>query len=197
MTTPPVAGEPAWAITDNALAVVLHAESDIAALASARNPGSATELRYPQRARAFVSFERTGWARESAVMRMITAVESYTDAASDVCLRHRNLPTRTKTLWSWDERQKYFKATHGIAIDSLATWEEVNAGIDLRNSLAHGFGQLTDRLLNEPNLFGQQKKIHVDVHGGRLHMRSTTVPVLAESCRRFVRDLENELVATI
>lgn len=190
-----MSSEPAWALTDEALVLVLHAESDMTRATAT----SGSELfRGPPR-RDMLTAARLDvlWLRESAVLRLVSTVEAYTDAASRRCTDLKGLQPPAKPPFSWDQRIKHYSSTHAIDLTTCAGWREVQAGVNLRNCLAHGLGALTPYLLADPDIGQQMLSIHVDVHSGRMHSRTTTVPLLGAACREYVLDLESQLLGTL
>jgi hypothetical protein len=136
------------------------------------------------------------WRRESAVLRLIATVEAYTNAASELFFTKKSLIV-PKPPFTWPQRVAHYKKQHAIDLKALDGWDQVEAGIDLRNCLAHGLGNLTELLLSEENLGNRMKHIDVSVSGSRMQPAMTTVPKLAAGCRSFVLDIEKELVALL
>lgn len=133
------------------------------------------------------------WRRETAVLRLIAAVEAYTNSASAFLFAQQVLPA-PKEPFTWPQRKVYFKKNHTIELIMLSGWDEVEAGIDLRNCLAHGLGNLTELLVTEKELGTRMRRISVNVGGNRLHTTVETVPILADACQEYVLALERELV---
>lgn len=185
--------EPAWTLTDEALALILHAESDIARQVAGLEPSTATF----GRGRLTAARGDVQRSRESAVLRLISTIEAYTDAASNHWLLMKGMHLPAKPPLSWPQRIKHFADKHKLDLTNCAGWNAVDAGINLRNCLAHGLGVLTPYLLADPDVAQRMRAIHVDVHGGRMHPRPTTVPLLAGAARNYVVDLESNLIASV
>jgi hypothetical protein len=181
--------DPAWSLTDDALILILHAEHDIVGdePTSRANP----KMRLGQLGGAKAD---ELWRRETAVLRLISTVEAYTEAASKYFFSKKSLATPKPPL-TWRSRIKYYKDEHSIDLETCDGWAEVEPGIDLRNCLAHGLGNLTDLLLSESHLGKRMESIDVIVGGNRMHTTRSTVPKLASGCRRFVLAIEGQLVA--
>ena len=196
--------EPVWALTDEALALTVHAEHDIlreqeahpntnadraGGLAGSGAAGGSTRLR--------ASMRGVQWTRETAVVRLVSAVESYTDEVSNLWLTKKSLPMPAKAPATWKDRCKEYVATQSIDLTACSAWDKVQAGVELRNSVAHGLGALTRVQQSDEDITAMMAQIDVDVHSGRMHPRPTTVPVLARACRDYILDLETRLVATL
>jgi hypothetical protein len=183
--------DPSWTLTDDALVLILHAENDTPE--NVPTGQALTGMRLGQ-----LGGTRTDelWRRETAVLRLISTVEAYTDAASKLFFTKKSL-SRPKLPFSWPGRIKYYKEEHAIDLKACDGWGEVEAGIDLRNCLAHGLGNLTEVLLSEKFLGKRMDLIDVSVGGNRMHSTVETVPKLASGCRCLVLDIERELVGRL
>jgi hypothetical protein len=180
--------DPSWSLTDDALTLILHAENDIAEstrLGHSRPWTRLGQLGGPQADEL--------WRLETAILRMVSTVEAYTDAASKYYFNVLSLPLPEMPP-SWPGRKKYYKKEHSIDLEACTAWGQVSAGINLRNCLAHGLGNLTEKLIKEESLGKQMAVIDVTVSGNRMHTAVGTVPQLASGCRRFILDLESRLV---
>lgn len=180
---------PSWSLTDDALTLILHAANDIVENVST-DRSHAAGLRVGQ-----LGGTKTDelWRRETAVLRLVSTVEAYTDAASKLFFTKKSLPS-PKSPFTWPERLKRYKNEHAIDLKACDGWGEVEAGINLRNCLLHGLGNLTEVLLAEEFLGKRMKSIDVSVGGNRMRSTVDTVPKLASGCRRLVLDIEKELV---
>jgi hypothetical protein len=183
--------DPAWSLTDDALALILHAEHDITEKASSNR--TLVGMRLGQLGGTMTD---ELWRRETAVLRLISAVEAYTNAASELFCTKQSLAL-PKAPFTWPARVRHYKNEHAIDLEACDGWGQVKAGIDLRNCLAHGLGNLTEILLTEESLGNRMKHIDVSVGGNRMHLTMATVPKLASGCRRFVLDIEKKLVARL
>jgi len=183
--------DPAWRLTDEALTLILHAENDIISQAQEINYYSEPS----QASRLGGTFSGESWRREVAVMRLIAAVEAFTDAASEHYFRVKCLP-QPKQPFTWPARVKHYQREHSIDLKTCAGGDALFAGVDLRNCVAHGLGRLTDLLLHDSRLGERGKHISVNVAGNRMQTTHETVPLLAEGCRAFVLDVEGKLVSS-
>ncbi|MFJ8963650.1 hypothetical protein ACIRG5_30100 [Lentzea sp. NPDC102401] len=134
--------------------------------------------------------------RETAVLRLISTVEAYTNTASEFFFTSHGLPV-PKPPFTWPTRIRHYANEHSIDLTAFASWNQVKAGIDLRNCLAHGLGNLTDLLMADQALGSQMKHIDVNIGGNRMHTTMATIPKLATGCRHFVLYLEEKLVAQL
>lgn len=183
--------DPSWSLTDDALILILHAENDISEKVS---PDRTLTGMRPGQLGGTMADEL--WLRETAVLRLISTVETYTNAASELFFTKKSLPL-PEPPFTWKERIKHYKNKHAIDLKERNGWAQVEAGIDLRNCLAHGLGNLTELLLSQEALGARMKYIDVSVGGNRLHSTMMTVPKLAAGCRSFIIDLERELIARL
>lgn len=183
--------DPSWSLTDDALVLILHAENDIAE----KVPTHLFSIGMrPGKLGGTVTDE--SWLRETATLRLISTVEAYTNAASEFFFTKKMLPL-PKSPFTWPQRVKHYKDEHSIDLEVRNGWEQVQAGIDLRNCLVHGLGNLTELLLSDVALGNRMKHIDVGVGGNRMHPTITTVPKLAAGCRSFVLDIERQLIAML
>jgi hypothetical protein len=183
--------DPSWSLTDDALVLILHAENDISEKVSTDR--SLTGMR-PGQLGGTMADEL--WLRETAVLRLISTVEAYTNAASALFFTKKSLTSPEPPL-TWPQRIKHYKKKHTIDLEARDGWHQVQAGIDLRNCLAHGLGNLTELLLCKEELGVGMEHIDVSVSGNRMHPTMTTVPKLAAGCRSFVLAIEQKLVALL
>lgn len=183
--------DPSWSLTDDALVLILHAENDISEKVSTDR--YLTKMRLGQLGGTMAD---EFWLRETAVLRLISTVEAYTNAASELFFTKQASPL-PQPPFTWPQRIKHYRNKHSIDLKALDGWDQVEAGIDLRNCLAHGLGNLTDLLLSEEALGVRMRHIDVSVSGNRMHPTMTTVPKLAAGCRSFVLDIEQGLIAQL
>lgn len=184
---------PSWNLTDNALALILHAEHGMSRKILESNTPHISGLRRGYLADTAIN---DLWQQEAAVLRIISTVEAYTDAASEEFFAKRG-SLAPKTPMTWKARAKHYTNHHQIDLHACDGWPEVDAGVALRNCLAHGLGNLTQLLMSEGSLGMKMLLIDVTVGGNRMHTTDATVPKLASACRRFVMDVERKLVALL
>ena len=97
---------------------------------------------------------------------------------------------------NWNERHATFERYHGFALKSEADWQRVAAGIEVRNSLAHGMGQLTAKQRSKASIAKQVSIIDVTVASNRMQLASSTLPKLGEAATSFVRSLDSKIHLT-
>lgn len=178
--------DPAWSLTDDALALILHAENDI----SRKGSGAGLPSVRMRDGRIGGPVTEELWLREIAVLRLVTTIEGYANSACG----HFKIGG-TAAPFSWPPRKKHYRDEHSIDLELLDGWQLVDAGIDLRNCVAHGLGNITEKQLGDLKLGVKARSIDVSIAGGRLHSTGATVPLLANACRRFVLDLERAILA--
>jgi hypothetical protein len=93
---------------------------------------------------------------ESTYLRLISIVEAYVDSmCSDLFRRPQvaQVPmfraliaaAEARASTNWEERKSAFSEYHRVSLGSCERWSELDAGIDIRNAIAHGLGTLTKR----------------------------------------------------
>jgi len=190
---------PRYGVSEDALRLILHAKNEIAsAPQGARTQG-----------RVVSSYSSQGltparWLSETAFLRLVSIVEAYVDLISMSRIsRTVDLTTPLMPLLvadfeiastaNWEERFKAFERYHGLAIKSLAGWEMVAAGIEVRNCLAHGLGQLTARQRTKTSLAAKVSIVDVAVASNQMHLSATSVTKLADACVNFVQALDSRI----
>lgn len=192
---------PQYALTDDALRIILHAEHTIG---TPFLPRPAWGARSPRGGGLSASTRDIDWRRETAVLRLVSVVEAYVDAAST--LRMSGLVTTTSptvgqmledfakdTSMTWSRRSDAYKRYHGFKLEACDRWKQLEAAIDLRNCLAHGLGTLTPHLRRKHRLSEALQPLEVTVTGNRMRVGTRTVPILAQVCREFVTSLDSKL----
>lgn len=184
------------ALSEAAVALIRHAESDIAINYSPMAP----RRRILTNAMG-ASTDPAVWLRETALIRLVSVIEAYVDAMS----MHRMnavLDSRASLIsllmgdfertsnGSWADRHDAYKRYHGISLRSLSGWEPIKAGIEVRNCLLHGLGSLTARQRDQTKLSVSLKVVDVTIGGNRMHLSASTVPKVAAGCERFVSGLD-------
>jgi hypothetical protein len=135
-------------------------------------------------------------------LRLISVVEAYVDALSmqrmsglvdhaDVVLGRLLHDFEVNSSGSWQERHDAYERHHGFSLKSRSGWNHIAAGIEVRNSLAHGLGNLTVQQRAKSRLPAQVASIDVAVGAGRMRLGARTIPKLAEACSTFVRDVDS------
>ncbi|MCX2954471.1 hypothetical protein [Lentzea sp. NEAU-D7] len=184
--------DPKWSITDDALSLILHAQSGLIKAGYAANQDAILM----QVGKLGGEMASALVRRETAVLRLISTVEAYANAASEFFFFSQGLPA-PKMPFTWPARIRHYANEHSIDLEACDSWKQVKAGIDLRNCLAHGLGNLTDLLTADQALGSQMKHIDVNIGGNRMHTTNATVPKLSQGCRQFVLWLEEQLVSQI
>ncbi|WP_293334595.1 hypothetical protein, partial [Mycobacterium sp.] len=92
-------------------------------------------------------------------LRLVSIVEAFIDTCSgqqfdqrtsgrDDFVRKMAAEVRENSVKGWDERKEAFKKYHDITLGECAHWSDIDAAREIRNSIAHGLGQLTERQQN-------------------------------------------------
>jgi hypothetical protein len=182
-------------LTDSALRLIIHAEHDIAAtnLATSAERITASSFGVPN--------SPEHWRRELALLRIVSTIEAYVDAVSNI--RMRRLTSDANKLTSrlvddfevssgktWSDRHETYVNYHGFSLKSCNGWNGVSAGIEVRNCLVHGLGNLTAQQRGKANLGQLVRAIDVTVGGNRMHLTARTIPKFARGCTLFVRSVD-------
>lgn len=136
------------------------------------------------------------WRKDAAILRLVSAVEAFTNAASDYWFEQVRMPPPSAPF-TWPARVKHYRREHNIDLSALPAWKQVEAGVDLRNCLAHGLGQLTPQLARDERIVARMKSIDVVVAGSMMRLGPETVSKLTTACVAFVRAVEAELVSSL
>jgi hypothetical protein len=156
--------------------------------------------------RIFQQFEAGQLAEESLVVACTTAVEAHFDrvlnelinrsqATSNLLFDALLTATRDDIFRSWDARLNWLNKGFGIAIATDAPTQRYRLVLDLRNSLVHGNGQLTDfqiRNFNRAHELRRQMNLHLGVqfNGRRLLLMGDTGAKAVEFSREMVVHLD-------
>ncbi|UYM06330.1 hypothetical protein [Solicola gregarius] len=154
-----------------------------------------------------VSTDPAVWLQETAIVRLVSIIEAYVDAVS----MHRmdNLVDSRKSLvsllvqdfelassGSWQDRHDAYHDYHGLSLRSLGGWGDIKAGVEVRNCLLHGLGNLTAKQRGQTKLAASVKSIGVTIGSNRMHLSAATVPKVAAGCDLFVKNLDAKINLT-
>jgi hypothetical protein len=129
--------------------------------------------------------------RLSVILRYVSIVEAYVDALI------MNLLTDHLPPPNWNKRHLAFQTLHDVQLYECSSWEEVEAAIAVRNSVAHGLGRLTASQRRNPELPSKFRLIGVSISGGQLYLSDSTLGVVFQACTDFIQDLDTKaLVGT-
>jgi hypothetical protein len=181
---------PRHAVTEQAVRSILHTVADLRARpVSARSRGrvaTASQI-----------------AEQGAVLRIVSITEAYLDTLSlqEVTRSVPASPMTTKllstfetsTTTTWRAREQSFKSHHGIDLSKCARWSDLQAAIDVRNSIAHALGRVTAFLRRNNKLAIKVGAIDVTVSDGRMLLSDTTVDMVAALCVEFIYDVDSKV----
>jgi hypothetical protein len=134
---------------------------------------------------------------------LISVVEAYVDIVCAALLRE-NVPTthdlvrrlveraELRASITWQERKEAFANYHHISIGQLARWPELDAGITVRNAIAHGLGQLTAQQ-RANNTAQKITQIGVTVRDGCVVITDANLQRCRDVCVAFIRSLDGAL----
>lgn len=190
---------PKLALTDAAARLIRHATTDI--------PEQGAQTRPPGRIlrnALGASTDPGQWLMEAALLRLISIIEAYVDAVSmfrmglvvdsSQVLVARMLEDFEKgSSGTWQQRHDSYESYHKFSLKSRSGWGAVSAGIEVRNCLAHGLGNLTAQQRGKTNLPAAVSQIGVTVGSNRMHLSATTIHTLGSGCDEFIRDIDSAI----
>jgi hypothetical protein len=139
--------------------------------------------------------------RQTCFLRLISIVEAYVDTLSAQLLR-QDLPIadtlvrkmlqyiELRTSVTWEERRTAFEHFHGIRLGEQARWSELDAGIQVRNAIAHGLGTLTPRQRTK-SLVTKLAQIKVGLRDGSVIITDISLRHCRDVCVDFVSGLDS------
>jgi hypothetical protein len=191
-----------FAISDSAFRLIVHAQSDIVV-----HPHPATRVGRITTKGFGASTAPEQWLRETAILRLVSVIEAFVDALSmhrmgklvdsgDAVVARMLREFELSSSISWQNRHDTYRAYHGISLPSQSGWQAVKAGIEVRNCIAHGLGNLTAQQRSKSNLASVLKPLDVTVGGNRMHITEHTIPTLGMRCRGFVTEVDAAMNAS-
>jgi hypothetical protein len=81
---------------------------------------------------------------------------------------------------------------HQIQISDFPRWVELDAGIEVRNSIAHALGRLTPRQ-NKGNAASKISQIGVAIQDGNIEITDSGLRQCRDVCIEFVRYLDEKM----
>lgn len=194
----PAIPSPRFALTEAALRLLGHTEVRLA------GPGPVGIRRRIFSSPMDITTDPSQWRQESAFFRIVSITESYLDALSihrftqSVDLSVTTLSrlvedVEISSTGTWRSREEAFKLHHQLQLSKCARWKELQAGIQVRNCLAHGLGRLTARQRRNSDLTKQVALLDVTIGGGRMHFGLDTLSKVTAACREFVCDVDSKV----
>ncbi len=173
--------KPRLALSEAAISLIRQAENAIPATL----PGPDTRRRILVNAMG-VSTDPEEWHRQTSLIRLISIIETYVDAVSmyrmnelvdsqaaliPLLLRDFELTSSS----SWQSRHDSYREYHGLNLRNLTGWEQIKAGIEVRNCLLHGMGKLTAKQRQQTKLSTTVKSIDVTIDSNQMHIGARTI----------------------
>lgn len=142
-------------------------------------------------------------SRQGCFLRLISVVEAYVDIACAALFRERTPTTHDlvrrlvegaelRASSTWHERKEAFDTYHGIRLGNLARWSELDAGIEVRNAIAHGLGQLTQKQRSGAAV-RKIPQIGVGLSDGRVLITDASLQQCRDVCIAFIRSLDKAM----
>ena len=154
-------------------------------------------------ATALGAYDAESASRQGCFLRLISVVEAYLDIVSAALFRE-NAPTthdlvrrlvestERRASATWQDRREAFETYHHIRLGELARWSELDAGIEVRNAIAHGLGQLTPRQRNG-TAARKISQIGVGLSDGRILVTDDSLRRCRDVCVDFIRSLDQAM----
>jgi hypothetical protein len=135
---------------------------------------------------------------QTRLLRLVSVTEAYIDAMSVWRVSSYvdlNNPTQAQLLegWeltsttNWSERCKAYQRYHSIQLQACPAYQEVQAAVQLRNSITHGLGRITPRQRTKTRLSTEALLVDATVDDGRVHLGENTIAIAATACRFLVQ----------
>lgn len=138
---------------------------------------------------------------QATYFRLVSIVEAYTDVMTDA-LFQKAVPTRDELVnrliedrilqssSNWAERKDTYQAYHHISLGSCPAWSKLDAGIEVRNAIAHGLGMLTPLQRKKSGLPGQLNAVKVALESGHIILARESLDECIGFCRTYVQWLD-------
>lgn len=141
----------------------------------------------------------------AAVLNVVPIVESYVDwnitsLVSSSRLRAHPLgefllaDQAERMLDSWPTRTRVLKEAFSLSLKDLASWEQWDAVLELRNAYMHGNGCLTNRQASHVNKLAPMSKqlalVDCTLSGRRVHTGSATAILAVRAASDFVDEVD-------
>jgi hypothetical protein len=149
------------------------------------------------------SFDASAMRREGCYLRLVSTVEAYTDVllsmlfeenviSPSLIVQRLVLQARLTASKTWTERIDGFVNYHQIDLKLCGVWPQLNAAIEVRNSIAHGLGGLTPIQQRTNKIFGKFASIHVVIADGRIALTDDNLAEAADWAAKYVKYLDAE-----
>ncbi len=147
-------------------------------------------------------FDAVITARQGCFLRLISIVEAYVDMLSASLFNDQTPPNdpfiarlvreaEMRAATTWVERQRALEGLHGVPLGSLPNWSQLKAGIEVRNTIAHGLGRLTTKQRRDgKDLKGKLAQIQVELREGRLVITEGSLLRCLDVCLDFLASLD-------
>lgn len=190
---------PKLALTEAALALIRHASSDMPAHANFGRPAGRV-----LRTALGASTDPNDWLNEASLLRLISIIEAYVDAvsmfrmgqvvdSSHLLVAKMLEDFEVGSSSTWQQRHDSYEGYHKFSLRSRAGWDVIAAGIEVRNCISHGLGNLTAQQRTKTNLPAQVARIGVIVGSNRMHLGGNTIATVSRGCNDFVRDVDDSI----
>jgi hypothetical protein len=135
-------------------------------------------------------------------MRLVSIIEAYVDSMNSQLVRRHlsdDTPTPVRRMTAdveirssstWGDRKEAYARYHGVSIGNCSGWNEVDAAIAVRNSLAHGLGTLTPRQRNHA-MRTKMRSVGARVVDDRIHLTSDALGKLLSVAVAFVDSVDS------
>ncbi|WP_181771605.1 hypothetical protein [Amycolatopsis pittospori] len=143
---------------------------------------------------------------EAMYLRYISIVEAYIDslngylfrrqlAGHEPILRRLVADAELRSSSTWSDRKVAFSRYHTFSIETFGRWSQFDAGIDVRNAIAHGLGSLTRRQRNQKTR-AKIRSIGVVLVDDRIVLGTTALDRCYVICRELILYVDSQVVTT-
>ena len=151
---------------------------------------------------ALGAYDSNSASKQGCFLRMISIVEAYVDIITSSLFRERTPSTHDlvrllvknaelRASTTWQDRKDALAQYHQIRLGEFIRWSELDAGIEVRNAIAHGLGQLTPRQ-REGKAVSKIPQIGVTVRDGSVIVNNHSLRLCRDVCIEFVRYLDEK-----
>jgi hypothetical protein len=147
--------------------------------------------------------------QQATLFRMVSIVESYLDAlsrelVSEAIPQHFSMleplleDFNSGTTATWSRRIQTYNRYHKINLKKQTSWRELEAAIDVRNSIAHGLGRLTaTQAAKKRQVEARLKFIEVLIVDHELRYSDRSIEIVRRACSDFVRSVDGRVPITL
>ncbi|MCZ4498333.1 MAG: hypothetical protein JWQ74_886 [Marmoricola sp.] len=191
-----------WDLTEEALRLLHRTKADFASLPNA--PRTKGRNGSPAASPRWGSYDFDQVRAQSEYLRVVSIVEAYVDSISEVMFDRRTVgmdifyarlagAVFDRSTLSWHGRKETFELHHGFKLQDCASWAVVDRAIEVRNSIAHGLGNLTRLQKTGKSDKAKVQMAKVRLREDRLIITSEARKHCFDASVEFIRSLDAKL----